>query len=378
MKKIAFLFVLFLVGGVVSCHFPDNNVAPGILYTVAVQTRQAELNALASLTPPTETPTATPLPSETPLPSSTPTATLEPSPTWITYEKGTAEAFILYYYDVANGTKDDPFYQWEADIFVPSAQFEQQVRILYELGYHSIGISDLVRVLENGGELPPRPVMFTFDSTQRGQYVNAYPILKKYGFMGNLMLTSAYVDQKNLLSLDQIKEMMASGWEIGSMGYRAEGGPLGQEIGQSKPMLEDLFGLDILAFSYPDGAATSEMINLVNVYGYKAAFAGDTRTYQHSYDTRYYIGRYLIRKDFALNDFLNILPWKEGNLSQVTMDWAIATPLVEPLNLPNSVDMSSHITPTGNASAVTTESTAVGETPGTEELIEKETNTPIP
>ena len=52
---------------------------------------------------------------------------------------------------------------------VDPLEFEQQVRTLYELGYTSITLSQLIRILYEGGELPPRPVMFTFDSSKRGQ-----------------------------------------------------------------------------------------------------------------------------------------------------------------------------------------------------------------
>ncbi|MEN6292451.1 MAG: hypothetical protein ABFD07_10625, partial [Methanobacterium sp.] len=188
-KKLQILLIAFLFGAAITgCNLPDNNVDPGILYTVAAETIQAENNRIASLTPPSPTPTITQTPTITPTETMTSTATIVPSPTWVTHPAGAADILVLYYNDIAESYDDDPYYQWESDLNVRKVEFEQQVRILYELGYTSIGLSDLIKVLYEGGELPPRPVIFTFDSSQLGQYKNAYPILKKYGMMGNLML----------------------------------------------------------------------------------------------------------------------------------------------------------------------------------------------
>lgn len=336
MKRNICLGILFFCLVLSGCNLPDNNVDPNIIYTLSAATEQAKMNAIASLTPPTETPLPTETPTETPLPTNTPTPTIEPTPTWVMHAKGSAEVLILYYYDIANGTGDDPYYMWESASNVPSIEFEQQVRVLNEMGYESIGISQLVNVIRDGGELPGRPVMFTFDSTQLGQYKNAYPILKKYGFMGNLMLCSGHVDSQNELSSDQIKEMIAAGWEIGSAGYWGNGmtdtGTMGQEIGQSKPMLEKMFGVQVLAFAYPDGYIDpeSKMIQRASEYGYYGAFGGDLRSTDINSNNLFLMPRYLIQKGETINAFMDILPWKEGNISKETMEWTIPTPTISP------------------------------------------------
>lgn len=327
-RSCKYVILALLAFFVTSCNMPERNVDKNVLYTIAASTIQAENNRIASLTPPTPTSTLTETPTITFTPTITSTPTIPPTATWITHPAGSAEVLILYYNDVANNANEDPYYQWESPLNVPSVEFEQQVRILYELGYTSIGLSQLVKVLLEGGELPPKPVMFTFDSSKLGQYKNAYPILKKYGMAGNLMLVAAQVDTKNCLSSDQIKEMMNDGWELGSSGYDGNHDPAyyGQEIGKSKILLEEKFGVPIEVFAYPGGIpdAGGVMASKVSSSLYKAAM-GKQHVTKQSRDNLYYLGRFEITKGLPLNDFLSYLPWKEGNISEETMNWTLPT-----------------------------------------------------
>ena len=336
-KKSLILLVLFVII-LSSCNMPEK-VTEEMLRTIVASTMQAKINEIGSMTPPTPTPTETPIPSDTPTPTITPSPTIEPTPTWIMHERGSAEILILYYNDIVNGRDDDPYYQWEFDHaggpYVHSNEFEQQMRILNEMKYTTITLSDMVNVLYNGGELPPRPVLITFDSTELGQWVNAYPIMKKYGMVGNLMIQANHVDAKHSLSSEQIKTMMADGWEIGSNGYYGNGmgdrSAISQEIGPSKPKLEEIFGVEITTFSYPDGYLDPEgfMLSRVSSAGYKAALAAYGGT-EVTLDRCYYIPRYEIKQGMSYNDFFALLPWKEGQISRETMEWTIPTPTLEP------------------------------------------------
>lgn len=338
MKKKKFLALFVLLSLLVTaCNVPDNNTDPNVLYTIAASTIQAENNRIASLTPPT--PTSTPTETATPTPTATETLppTAIPTATWVNHPAGAADVFILYYNDIANSASDDPFYQWESTLNVPSVEFEQQVRVLSELGYNSITLSQLIKVLLEGGELPPRPVMFTFDSSKLGQYRNAFPILSKYGMVGNLMLVANQVDTQNCLTSEQVKEMMDAGWEIGSSGYNRNNDPAfyGQEIGKSKITLEEKFGVPIDVYAYPGGIidAGSVMVQKVSAALYKAAM-GKQHTIKQSRDILFYLGRYEIVKGMSYGDFFAMLPWQEGTVSQETMDWtqpkpASTAPLME-------------------------------------------------
>ena len=327
--------VLFLLS-LASCNLPEK-VTEEMVRTSVASTLQAKINFIGSQTPPTPTPTNTVEPTETPTPTITFTPTPEATATWIPHEAGSAEILILYYHDVVNGREDDAYWQWEfADWYVKSIEFEQQMRMLWELKYTTITISDMVKVLYEGGELPERPVLITFDSSELGQWVNAYPIMKKYGLVGNLMIEANHVDAKNSLSSEQIKTMLADGWEIGSSGYYGNGlydrSTYGTEISQSKIKLEEIFGVPIQAFAYPDGYTDpeGEIIRRAS-QTYRAAFCrlqvqGNTV----SRDQVYFIPRVEVTGGLSYNQFFSLLPWKEGTISQQTMEWTLPTPTLEP------------------------------------------------
>ena len=334
--KILIIFV-FLTVIISSCNIPEK-VTEEMQRTIVASTLQARINVIGSSTPPTPTPTETLIPTDTSTPTVTPTPTLEPTPTWVMHEAGSAEILVLYYHDVVKDRNDDAYYQWENDAwYVKPLEFEQQMRILAEMQYTSITLSQMINVIYNGGELPPRPVLITFDSTELGQWKNAYPTMKKYGLVGNLFIEANHVDAKNSLSSEQINTMLADGWEIGSSGYYGNGladrSQYGQEIGASKGKLEELFpDTQILAFAYPGGYtdAEGEIISRTMQY-YQAGFClmkvqGNTV----SRDQIFFIPRKEISGGMSYNEFFTLLPWQEGSISQETMEWTLPTPTLEP------------------------------------------------
>ena len=342
MKKTTLLILFFMLLFFASCNLPEK-VTEDMMRTMVAQTLQAKLNMIASQTPPSPTPTNTEPPTETPTPTITPTPTVEPTATWTMHERGKADVLVLYYHDVVKDKKDDPYYKKIADSwYVNPLDFEQQMRILKELNYTTITISQLVKVLYEGGELPERPVLITFDSTEQGQYKNAFRIMKKYNQVGNLFIKAGHVDAWGSLSAELIQEMVDYGWELGSNGYDYLGKGLGlsdrafygQEIGGSKAKIEELFpGVEVQAFSYPDGYTDPEgEIIRKTANTYKIAFsrmrgAND----EMNINQAYFLPRKEINGDIHYNQFLtSILPWQEGSISPETMEWTIPTPTLDP------------------------------------------------
>ena len=60
--------------------------------------------------------------------------------------------------------------------------------------------------------------MITFDDGYFDNYVNAYPILKKYGFKAVIFVITSFMDEGNMyyFTWDQAKEMEADGISIES------------------------------------------------------------------------------------------------------------------------------------------------------------------
>ena len=183
-------------------------------------------DGIPRITPPTPTftPTATPTPTTTFMPTPTPTRTPTPTPTPAPAPTpdGTIREveipILMYHYIDAPGPDADIY---RKDLSVLPQAFEEQMVYLREAGYHSISLRDLVLHLQAGVELPPNPVVLTFDDGYLDNYTQAYPILERYGFSGTFFIITGLVDKRTEghMSWEQVEELHSRGMEIGSHSY---------------------------------------------------------------------------------------------------------------------------------------------------------------
>lgn len=67
-------------------------------------------------------------------------------------------------------------------LFAYLEAFEKQMRYLQDEGYVTLSLKDVVDYYYNNKILPEKAVLLTFDDMYKSVLLNAYPILKKYGF----------------------------------------------------------------------------------------------------------------------------------------------------------------------------------------------------
>jgi peptidoglycan/xylan/chitin deacetylase (PgdA/CDA1 family) len=208
--------------------------------------------------------------------SPTPTLTRSPTstPTWIAWGPGDVRIPILLYHHIGASPVESRYY-------VPVELFEQELKVLQDLGYTTITVEQLVDAITKGCKLPEHPIMITFDDGNLDNYTKAFPIMQKYGFTGVLYIVANYLGVDGYLSREQILEMHEAGWSIGSHGLSHKDlttlSPEDQknEIAWSKKFLEKELGIDILTFAYPFGAKNNAMIGLVRQSGYIAAMGAE-------------------------------------------------------------------------------------------------------
>ncbi len=335
MKKIWFILLFALL--ITSCGPAQPSSDPNLIYTQAAETVAAQLTGAAVLTPPTATATETPLPEPTATETSTPAPTVTPTEAWVNSPAGKATVPILLYNIVADSVDDDPYYQWESPLNVSSKQFEQEMMALKDLGYTSVTVSQLAKVIWEGGPLPPRPVVITFDSNKLGIYRKAFPVMKRLGLVGTIYVVVNQLNGSGVMSTQQLKDLVAAGWEVGSKGMTGNNlvdtlasnpDSIGDEISGSRLALEQSLGVPVTSFSYPAGAidAEGQITSRVQSWGYKSA-VGLFKSSDHSLGTIYYMPRFEIRKDLALEDFMGLLPWKgDRPLSPQTISIGTAQP----------------------------------------------------
>jgi len=319
LKKLVLL--AFLVSICLSACSPQiPTLDEAAIYTQAAMTVAVQLTQDAALLP-TFTNTVTPEP------TATLTFTPEPSPTqptptqsWAYNPAGSALVPILLYSHVSDDINDNPYYQWETHIDISSADFRQQMAILKEAGYAPISITLLINAIRNGADLPPRPIVITFDSDTPGIYRKAFPIMQEMGFIGNLFIIAGHLDASGTLTTAQVQELVAAGWEIGSKGmwgvdlttnYEA----LAEEVSGSKHLLEEKLGTIINVFSYPYGSVDGMVSSRVQEWGYLGAVGLKWyETSEHTLETIYYLSRFEVQSDWAPEDFIAILPWKPDTI----------------------------------------------------------------
>ncbi len=178
---------------------------------------------------------------------------------------------------------------------IPIAEFEAQMKYLYENGYYTASLKELEDFLYKKKKLPERTVVITFDDGYESSYVYAFPILKKYNHHAVLFtVTSTIVNEEkpfspaklSTLSFAQMKEMGDSGLiEFGSHTFDAH-----KYVGK-KPKLLTLNKQGIMqdlnmekqvflkngfpaptAIAYPFGRSNKNVLNAAKACGHKMGF----------------------------------------------------------------------------------------------------------
>lgn len=270
----------------------------------------AQMSATRTLEAFLRTPTSTPFipPTNTPTKVKTPTPTSTPTPIMTYLPPGRVTAPILLYHHVDANGKNSRY-------TVEPAVFEQQMKWLYEHDYHTITITKLIDVIKNGGEIPERPFVVTFDDGAVSVYNNAFPIMQKYGFSGVFYLITGSLGSSGCVNEEQVREMLQAGWEIGSHSCTHANLTLGHslinnEMYASRTELETTFDVPVNTFAYPFGRVDDVVINRAYKYGYLGAMGLGT-SYIHTPATLYYLSREEVRFEYDMHKFISLLPWQQ-------------------------------------------------------------------
>ncbi len=281
MKKVT---ALILGISIVLCHLP------GLL---AVPTPTPTFTS----PPPTET--ATPFPTVTPAP--TPTAT------WVHQGPNAVIVPIILYHRIDVSPINSRYY-------VPPEKFEQEMKLLHDWEYTTITTEMMVKAITAGADLPPRPIIITFDDGHLNNYTAAFPIMQKYGFTGVLYIVGNYMGADQFMNADQIKEMAAAGWEVGShtMNHAdltlLEPQKQRHEIVESREFLERQLGIPINTIAYPYGITNPEVIDYAYFAGYMAGMSLGSTYDQGAYNL-FNLQRRDIKGTYDLIQFAQFLPW---------------------------------------------------------------------
>jgi len=257
---------------------------------------------------PTPTPTQTATETQTPTPSPTATETLTPTPAFKTVPAGPVEVPILLYHHISSVIH---YSRYNVD----PAVFEEQIKWLSDNGYVTISISDLATLILDGGQIPLHPVIISFDDGDMDVYQNAFPILKKYGFTATFYVVENYIGGKDMVTLNELTDLIQNGWEIGShsknhIALTTSGLDLANEIYYSKVDLQNKLGVTINTFAYPFGEINPNIIDKTVNYGYTSA-VGLGESIIHDRFSLFYLTRIEIRNAYGMDKFISYFPWRK-------------------------------------------------------------------
>ena len=265
---------------------------------------------------PTDTATVPPSPTFFPTDTYTPTLTLEPQ--WVMQGPNEVIVPILLYHHIGVPQSASPYY-------ISPIDFERQIYLLREWGYQTISVELLVRAIKQGAELPPKPIILTFDDGSESTFTTALPIMQKYGFTGTAYIVYNYVGISAYMNVDQIRGLYAAGWEIGShsishVDLTVRSDRQKDEIVDSRIKLQALLDVPILTFAYPFGAYNSDSVHYAHFAGYSAAMGLGNESLQGNKNL-FYLYRMTVNGNQSLEEFVLLLPWRGdlNNLPVVTI-----------------------------------------------------------
>ena len=185
------------------------------------------------------------------------------------------------------------------------ADFRSQVDWLRQSGWRGISMGEALI------SHPENSVVITFDDGCETDLLVAAPVLSNSGFRATFYVTAGFLGKKGYLTAAQLRELSASGFEIGchsvSHAYLndldADG--LKREIVEAKHRLEQLLGKTVEHFSCPGGRYDKRVVAMARACGYRSL--STSRAHANSTTTNpFALGRVVVRRDTSLETFRRI------------------------------------------------------------------------
>lgn len=99
---------------------------------------------------------------------------------------------ILSYHSIS----DNADWLSDKDISIPVRHFEEQIKYLKKHEYTTVSLLDVYNYIKHKKNLPPSPVVLTFDDGYLDNWVSVYPVLKKYNLKATLFIPTGFIISK--------------------------------------------------------------------------------------------------------------------------------------------------------------------------------------
>jgi len=121
---------------------------------------------------------------------------------------------ILMYHYLSIPPEDSDIYR--QDLSVSPGLFVEHLNLLWNEGYETISLYELLNHLTIGAPLPDKPVILTFDDGYRDNYEYAFPLLLRWGMDATFFVVTDFIDEANprYVSWDMLRTMYTAGMSI--------------------------------------------------------------------------------------------------------------------------------------------------------------------
>ena len=222
-----------------------------------------------------------------------------------------------------HGLSENP--QKQGRYVISPTVLEADLKYIKENGYTTVVMQDVIEFVQKGKELPPKPVMLTFDDGNYNNYVYAFPLMQKYDCKMVISPIGSAVERYTqngnchveyaTCHWEHLKEMQESGRvEIQNHSYNLHGTAdrkgAAKKAGETVDEYRNVLIKDIVymqqrmkeelskaatTFVYPFGAVSKESVSLLKEVGIKATMGCEERVNVITRDEAclYGLGRYL-------------------------------------------------------------------------------------
>lgn len=222
---------------------------------------------------------------------------------------------ILMYHEInKEGKNPDGKIKMHPSCYLSTHQFEEQMCYLYKNNFYSLSLEEMLEYKNNKNNSTDtkKSIIITFDDGHIGNYKYAFPILKKYGFTAIFFITTSWINKKNMVSWNQLKEMVNGGMSVQS--HTVSHFPLStisdtqikNELIESRKIIEKNLGVKVDFLSLPHGDFDLRVELIAKQIGYKGVFTTEPKYFQKN-KVGLLIGRIEIRYGDDINYFISIV-----------------------------------------------------------------------
>lgn len=166
---------------------------------------------------------------------------------------------ILVYHHI-RATKPYPTWTWSYKMSVSAPVFEKQMQWIADHGYTTVSLDDALAILKGERTDIAKPVVVTFDDNNLTAYDVGLPVLQKHGFVAVFYIVSNRLKNTATIDAVRVKKLSEMGMDIESHTVTHSTltalslKRLGQELIDSKRVLEELTGKPVRHIAYPSTA----------------------------------------------------------------------------------------------------------------------------